>query len=140
MREAVIVIARSWIGTPYLHQASLKGVGCDCLGLIRGIWRELYGGEPEALPSYSPDWAEAGGRETLAETARRHMIERQPTDYRPGDLLLCRWRPHLPAKHAVITAPSAMMIHAQQGSTVCEVPLSPWWQNRVAYTFGFPEK
>ena len=28
-----------WIGTPYRHQASLKGVGCDCLGLVRGVWR-----------------------------------------------------------------------------------------------------
>lgn len=40
-REAVIAAARSWLGTPYHHQASRKGVGCDCLGLIRGIWREL---------------------------------------------------------------------------------------------------
>ena len=27
--EAVIAAARGWIGTPYLHQASLKGVGTD---------------------------------------------------------------------------------------------------------------
>ena len=35
--EAVIAAARGWIGTPYLHQASLKGVGTDCLGLVRGV-------------------------------------------------------------------------------------------------------
>jgi NlpC/P60 family putative phage cell wall peptidase len=35
--------ARSWIGTPYQHQASLKGVGCDCIGLVRGVWRAVYG-------------------------------------------------------------------------------------------------
>ncbi|MEM1422329.1 MAG: peptidase P60, partial [Pseudomonadota bacterium] len=33
--------ASRWIGTPYRHQASLRGVGCDCLGLLRGVWRAL---------------------------------------------------------------------------------------------------
>ena len=38
-RAAIVAEARAWIGTPYRHQASLKGIGCDCLGLLRGIWR-----------------------------------------------------------------------------------------------------
>ena len=37
--EEIVAAARSWIGTPYRHQASLKGVGCDCLGLVRGVGR-----------------------------------------------------------------------------------------------------
>ncbi len=139
MRKRIIEIARSWIGTPYLHQASLKGIGCDCLGLVRGIWRECYGEEPELPPPYAPDWAESGSREALCEAARRHMLECQTTDYRPGDLLLCRWQPHLPARHAVIAAPGSAMIHAQQGAVVCEVAMSPWWQRRMAYAFSFPE-
>ncbi|MEE8633091.1 MAG: hypothetical protein V3S93_01305 [Methyloceanibacter sp.] len=49
--------ARGWLGTPYHHQASVKGVGCDCLGLVRGLWRELCGPEPEAMPRYTRDWA-----------------------------------------------------------------------------------
>ena len=66
-RSDVVAIARAWIGTPYRHQASLKGVGCDCLGLLRGLWRERNGEEPEAAPPYSPDWAEASGSETLRD-------------------------------------------------------------------------
>ncbi|MEL6794106.1 MAG: peptidase P60, partial [Pseudomonadota bacterium] len=58
-------IARAWIGTPYRHQASLKGVGADCLGLIRGVWRELYGAEPEAPPPYSREWGESDRDEPL---------------------------------------------------------------------------
>ena len=42
----VISVARSWLGTPYHDQASLRGVGCDCLGLARGVWREVVGPEP----------------------------------------------------------------------------------------------
>ncbi len=29
--------AMSWAGTPFAHQASLRGVGCDCGGLVRGV-------------------------------------------------------------------------------------------------------
>ena len=69
-RADIIVEARAWIGTPYRHQASLKGVGCDCLGLVRGVWRELIGDEPQSAPAYSRDWAEASGEESLANAAR----------------------------------------------------------------------
>ena len=36
-REVIVAAARSWRGTPYHHQASLKGVGSDCLGLITAL-------------------------------------------------------------------------------------------------------
>lgn len=72
---AVVAEALSWVGTPYRHQAALKGLGCDCLGLVRGVWRALYGGELERPGPYAPDWAEAGGAETLLEGVRRHFGE-----------------------------------------------------------------
>jgi NlpC/P60 family putative phage cell wall peptidase len=98
-RRTIIVEARSWIGTPYRHQASLKGVGCDCLGLVRGIWRDVFGCEPEIPPPYTRDWAEAHGRETLAEAAARHMVALDPTAMRPGNVILFAFAPHVPAKH-----------------------------------------
>ncbi len=82
--------ARSWprrgalLGTPYHHQASLKGVGCDCLGLLRGVWRGVMGQEPEAPPAYSFDWAEASRVESLRDAARRHLIEIAPGEFRRG--------------------------------------------------------
>jgi NlpC/P60 family putative phage cell wall peptidase len=66
-RTRIIAEARAWIGTPYRHQASRKGVGCDCLGLVRGVWRALIGEEPQITPAYSRDWAEASGEESLAQ-------------------------------------------------------------------------
>ena len=65
-RAAIVFEARNWIGTPYRHQASLKGIGCDCLGLVRGVWRNCIGAEPEAPPPYAPDWAEARSGLALA--------------------------------------------------------------------------
>ena len=133
----VTAAARGWIGTPYRHQASLKGVGCDCLGLLRGVWRELHGAEPEALPAYAADWAETGGAEQLAAAARRHLIELDPIRAEPGDVLLFRWRPHLPAKHAAILVENARMIHAYDGAAVCEVHYAPFWRRRTAFAFRF---
>src|SRR5471030_1040572 len=92
----IVRIARSWIGTPYLHQASVKGAGCDCLGLLRGVWRELRGEEPEDLPPYSPDWAEARGEETLYSALKRHLTEIDHATIAPGDVALFRMAPRVP--------------------------------------------
>jgi NlpC/P60 family putative phage cell wall peptidase len=137
-RDNIIAAARAWVGTPYQHQTSLLQVGCDCLGLVRGVWRDVYGDEPEQAPPYVADWAEATGLETLANAASRHMTEIAPKDFKAGDLLLFRWRAHLPAKHAGVATGRDRMIHAQEGARVAEVWLTPWWTRRIAFAFRFP--
>ena len=133
-----VSIARTWIGTPYHHQASIRGVGADCIGLVRGVYRELAGREAEALPAYTRDWAEATGEETLIAAGRRHLVEITPADAQPGDVLVFRYRGTSVAKHAGILATPATMIHAMEGAPVCEVTLSPWWRRRLAAAFAFP--
>ena len=99
-RDQVVARARGWIGTPYHHQASRRGVGTDCLGLVRGVWRELYGAEAEAAPAYSRDWAEASGEETLLEAARRHLVPLASIGPRAGDVVVFRLRPGLVSARA----------------------------------------
>jgi NlpC/P60 family putative phage cell wall peptidase len=137
-RAAIVSEARAWIGTPYRPQASLKGVGCDCLGLVRGVWRAVCGAEPEAVPAYAPDWAEASRRETLAEAGQRHLIEIDPAQFALGDMLLFRWRNGFVAKHAAIVTAADLMVHAHDGAAVAEVAIAPWWRRRIAYAFRFP--
>lgn len=137
-RAAIVACARDWLGTPYRHQASAKGAGCDCLGLLRGVWRELIGPEPEAAPAYRPEWAERGGEETLREAARRNLVEIAPGAAREGDVLLFRIAPGSPAKHcAILTAPERV-IHAYWGRHVVETWMTEWWTRRIAYAFAFP--
>lgn len=138
-RERVIALARNWIGTPYHHQASVRGVGTDCLGLVRGIWRELYGRDAERPPPYSRDWAEASGRETMLEAATRHLIAIPPEAADAGDVVVFRLREGVVAKHAAILSGSTTIIHAIEGAPVSEVPLSPWWRRRIAAAFAFPQ-
>jgi NlpC/P60 family putative phage cell wall peptidase len=135
----IVAAARGWTGTPYRHQASSKGVGCDCLGLVRGVWRDVYGSEPETPPPYAPGWAESSGEEALAAAGFRHLLPVPDLGFVVGDVLLFRWKPHLPAKHAAIAVPAGRMIHAHDGLSVCEVSLSPWWRKRLAFVFRFPD-
>jgi NlpC/P60 family putative phage cell wall peptidase len=137
-RSEIVAEARAWIGTPYRHQASLKGVGCDCLGLVRGVWRGLIGDEPQVAPAYSRDWAEASGEEALAQAARAHLIEIAPAEFQPGDVLLFRYRDRYPAKHAAIVSAPELMVHAHDGAAVAEVAIAPWWRRRLAYAYRFP--
>ena len=134
----VIAAARGWLGTPYHDQASVRGVGCDCLGLIRGVWRELYGPEPMPIPPYSRDWGETGTREVLAEAARSAMLELSTAEIIAGALLLFRMRTGAVAKHCgIVTAPDRF-IHAYERTGVVEVPLDAAWRRRVAFAFLFP--
>ncbi|QDY99055.1 peptidase P60 [Nitratireductor mangrovi] len=138
-RLLIVAAARGWIGTPYVHQASVRGAGCDCLGLLRGIWREIVGPEPEAAPPYSPGWAEVSGRETLLETARRHLVEIAIDTAAPGSVLLFRWRPDLPVKHCGIVSAPGRMVHAYERAGVTEIALPVAWRRRLAAAFDFPK-
>jgi len=137
-RAASLAEARLWLGTPYQHQASLRGVGCDCLGLVRGVWRALHGPEPEAPPPYRPDWAELGGRELLAEALGRALIPLDPAAARPGDVLVFRMAPDAPAKHCAILSAPDRMIHAYWGRACVESWLGRWWRERRVAAFRFP--
>lgn len=135
--------ARGWIGTPFVHQASARGAGTDCLGLIRGVWRTLYGAEPEPVPAYTPDWSEPQKSEDLWRAAMRHLQPATGGDAEPGDVILFRMRDAGVAKHLGIqgnvgVAPT--FVHAYSGHAVMESPLSAPWRRRIAARFRFPER
>ncbi|TCL76180.1 NlpC/P60 family protein [Rhizobium sp. BK251] len=141
IRQDVLAAAEGWIGTPYRHQGSTKGVGCDCLGLVRGVWREIYGHEPELPPPYAPDWAERGGRDRLMVAALRHFGPPIAIDEADaGDLLLFRWRPDHAAKHAGILCGQEHFIHAYEQAAVVRSALVPSWRRRIAGVFRFPAR
>ena len=134
----IVAQARLWLGTPFHHQASACGIGTDCLGLIRGIWRTLYGAEPESVPAYAPDWAEATGRETLLDAARRSLVEIPKAQAQPGDVLFFRLKPNGSVRHCGILSEGDHMIHAWSGYAVAEVPFDSAWQRRLSHSFRFP--
>ena len=142
MTQAVADAARVWIGTPYLHQASVMGAGCDCLGLLRGVWRACLGAEPAPVPAYTADWSEAGQREDLFAAAHQWLHPKAIGDEAPGDVLLFRMRVGAVAKHlgfAGETGAQASFIHAYTGHGVVETALTAPWRRKIAARFCFPE-
>ncbi len=136
--RSVIAAARGWLGTPYHDQASVKGVGCDCLGLARGIWREVVGSETLPVPPYSRDWGEIGSREVLAENAGRVMIRIDPETAGPGAVVLFRMRAGAIVKPVgTLTGPHSF-IHSYERLGVIEEPLTIAWRRRIAFAFLFP--
>ncbi|HEV2561916.1 MAG TPA: hypothetical protein VGT78_07225 [Rhizomicrobium sp.] len=136
--DDIVCAARGWIGTPYLHQASVRGAGADCLGLLRGVWRELAGDEPETVPAYSQDWAEATGEETLFNALARHFAFIDPREIAAGDIALFRMAPRGPAKHCGIVAEKSgalTLIHARQNKRVSEEKFSILWRRKLAFAF-----
>ena len=150
-RAAVVAEARSWLGTPYHHQASVKGVGCDCLGLLRGVWRAAVGPEPEAMVAYTPDWGQATGEETLLAVANRHLVPIALAEATRGDVLVFRMKLRAVAKHCgiLVDAPrgedgrspdreAMRFVHSHGKAGTVEANLSDWWRWHVAAAFAFP--
>lgn len=140
MDDRIERLARGWLGTPYVHQASMRGSGADCLGLIRGVWRDLHGIEPEVPPPYTADWAECGGVEVLMAAAMRHLRPvPQGAAWSGGQVLLFRMRPGAVAKHlGILTEGGLRFVHAYDAHGVIESPLTPPWRSRVVARFRFP--
>jgi len=113
------------------------------LGLLRGVWREVLGTEPEAIPAYSRDWSEPQGDERLWRAAVRHLQVKDIAAEAPGDVILFRMRDASVAKHLGLqanigTTPS--FVHAYSGRGVVESPLSRPWRRRIVARFEFPEE
>ncbi len=136
-RADIVAEARDWIGTPYRHQASAKGAGADCLGLVRGVWRSIYGDEPEAPPPYTLDWAERAPDEPLLAAAQRRLRPVMDAAL-PGDVLLFRMDARGPVKHCGVLVSDDRFVHAYSGRAVCETGFARWWRERLAAVFSFP--
>ena len=141
LSDRAVEIARSWIGTPYHHQMAAKGLGCDCLGLVRGVYRELYGKEAEKPPPYDPSWAEISFREDLLGAAERHLV-RLPASVgqQVGNVVVFRMFERSAAKHCGIVSAPGRMIHAYDPHGVCETQLNDWWLRKIVGTFKFKEE
>ena len=135
--ELVVSAAREFLGTPYRHQASLVGAGCDCLGLLRGVWRALYGAEPMALPPYRADMRDPLNGRALRDAAERFLL-RQAGPLAGGQVVLFRLNGMAEPKHCAIMVSAGRFIHAQERLGVVEANLSAAWARRICGQFGFP--
>ena len=138
MSAAVVEAAREFLGTPYRHQASLVGAGCDCLGLLRGVWRALHGAEPRAMPAYRADMRDPNNASALRLAAEQFLIV-ETGPLAEGQVLLFRLSGMVEPKHCGIMVSGDRFIHAQERLGVVEANLTEAWARRVSGRFRFPE-
>lgn len=121
----IVIEARRWIGTPFVHQGHVRGIAADCLGLGYGIAKTLGLVDIE-LPAY--------GREptgnALKDGLGRYLDK--VNKKRPGDVIVFklafRWQ------HVAIYT-GAGIIHAWQPvGKVIETSFDPVWLSRHAAT------
>ena len=138
------MIARSLIGTPYLHQGRKTGPlgGLDCIGVpIVVINRlQLIGDRYFDYLAYGRDGS------GILEDVVSQYCPRLP-EPRPGAMLLFKATPHQTvAQHCAIctdwgTKQGATlgMVHAYQNiGYVREHELIPFWRDRLIAVYGFP--
>jgi NlpC/P60 family putative phage cell wall peptidase len=136
-RAEVVAAARAWRGTPYRHQAATLGAGCDCLGLLRGVWRMLFGDEPAAVPPYRAGWRDPQQAGELLAAAVR-LLEPAAAELRAGQVVLFRLGRTPAPRHCGILLSPTRFIHAQEGLGVVEANFSDGWRRRMAARFDFP--
>ena len=142
MRDKIVAEARRWIDTPYYHQAALIGVGCDCVGLIRGV-----GFACEVLPPREAEWKlfNAYGRRPnprrMAEGMRTFLEPVVTGSQQLGDIAWMAWRADLPMHLAILAEQNGRptIIHSYSDvGRVVEHGLSQQWIDRVVSWWRYP--
>lgn len=137
-REAIVTEARSWLGTPYHHGASLKGVGVDCIGLLIGIARNVGMLPPDWQPApYPAQWHLHQAEERLMEgIAAAGCVEVSVAQRQPADILLFRFGQV--CAHTALLLPEDYMLHALLDRAVVCHRLAGRWEKRLARVFQWP--
>ena len=141
--------ARRWIGTPWVHQRYHKGLGCDCIGLVRGVALALnlcdasdggrlakpflgygMGAEPEKMKAALSAYLEPIAFSPLSGAEIIDLCE-------PGDVLWIAFKGI--ERHVGIFTAERHIIHSYQGvGKVVEHTLDAKWTRRVAGAYRFP--
>ncbi len=135
--DKVVAAARLWLGTPYRHRASTLGAGCDCLGLLRGVWRALYGAEPLAVPPYRQGPRDPESAGALRRAAETYLIA-ETGPLAAGQVVLFTLGGLGDARHCAILISENRFIHAQEHLGVVEANLTQGWARRISGRFRFP--
>jgi cell wall-associated NlpC family hydrolase len=111
-RSELIEEACSWVGTPWIHNQALKGVGTDCIQFIV-VLGKMVGSVPESYnsPKYNRDWALHNGRSILLEEMKKFCDKISIDKMLPGDIIITNQG--LCASHAAFYIGDDLVIEAR---------------------------
>jgi NlpC/P60 family putative phage cell wall peptidase len=139
-RADVVSAARGWVGTRWHHQASSKGVGADCIGLVVGVARELgiYGAEEFAADPTIRGYGREPDPTMLLAACSRYLEPIHLPEARVGDILLLRFASE-PQHFALIsqTNPDYMLHAYAQARRIVENRIDAVWRSRIVRAYGY---
>jgi NlpC/P60 family putative phage cell wall peptidase len=88
--QQVVTDARTWIGTPFKHDAEVKGAGCDCAHLLNAVYSRAGKIPHLKFPQYPPDWFKhaADPEKYIVEEMKKHFREIKETEAKAGDVVV----------------------------------------------------
>ncbi|MBV8060001.1 MAG: C40 family peptidase [Alphaproteobacteria bacterium] len=110
MRADVVRVARSWVGTPYLHRGRIKGVGTDCGMSLIEIFAEAGVIESFDPGEYPSDWMLHREEERYLGIVERFTSRRMVDNPLPGDIALFKFGRCI--SHGGVLVEDGMLVHA----------------------------
>ena len=145
--------ARSWVGTRYVHQGRVKRNkdnlgGCDCLGLLVGVVRELRmlsavcDENGERIPLYRFDYAVYGERPNgvfFKQKITEHLDEIPKNELSVGDVALFLIQDNPQHVALIADGPHSLhMLHCHgRSGRVAEHTLDNSWRNKIDAVYRF---
>lgn len=140
-RSEIINEAREWVGTPYQHQAIVKQVGADCVGLIAGVGMATH-----ALDVTRDDLRTVWNYGRLPNPKRMEFlldkyllrVEGEPLI---GDIAWIQWRDGMPMHLALLAEHKGRetIIHSYADvRKVTEHSLTKLWRDRIVSYWRYP--
>lgn len=140
----IVSQARTWKGTPFHHQARLKGKGCDCLGLVIGVVDKLELKDKNGIRLAAYDevtYSKEPNGEYLTEKLLGLLDEVPIADASAGDLVLFKMGNN--PQHLAILSDyegGLGMVHCYaQARRVVEHRLDEAWQKKIVKVFRWQQ-
>lgn len=125
--------ARTWLKTPFHHQASVKGVGCDCAGLVKGTARNLGYQVSDVYTNYGREPANG----ELERTLENLLNKKDSNKLSKGNIILFKFLNE--PQHLGIYCGDGIVIHSYstEGGVV-EHLIDDKWKKRIVNVFELP--
>ncbi len=130
-REEIVAEARTWKGTPFVHQGRLKGRGVDCLGVVAMVGRAL------GLTDYDrTDYGRLPNPRRMRAELKAHLVEIPLAAAKPGDVVHLSWGSD--PMHLGILTPEGILHAYSLVPAVVEHPVDGAWRAKMRFAYRFP--
>jgi len=140
IRFAELAIEWAEAKVPYQHRG-LSRNGCDCFGLLVGIWREMGYFKKYVLKYYPPDWnLHAGAGNQVIEELSLYGVQVKKNEIKRGDIAILFFG-KCPAHCGIIVSDKLMMVHSLSTKRCCTYGIlnNSMWSRRWQTTFRMDE-